>query len=372
MDASLIIFDIDETLYSNYDKQIPASTLIALDKLKNAGHTLAIATGRAPCELIGVVKKLPFDFYILANGQLVLRNGEIIYENAIEKEILHEIFEAAEAAGVHIGFSSVAHSSVTGLTDTMRAAFERYYETMPEISKSIDQHGSIYQMWYLSEDVIDISEKFKDKLRFLPWLSGGADVISTGASKAIGLTKTLEALEGILPEKIVFFGDGMNDIELIEMADIGVAMGNAVEPLKEVADFVTKNIEEDGIYYACQQLGLFADVDKEEENEIDGLILELKTKIENEPAVLEHYLHLKSLYSGYTRDSESAIKILEQARLHFPNSITLLLELATTSEFELEDLEKAKGYYEQVLTLDATNELALSALNILNDKNIHP
>lgn len=55
----------------------------------------------------------------------------------------------------------------------------------------------------------------------------------------------------------VAFGDSMNDIEVVQEAGIGVAMGNAVDALKKVADYVTAPIEEDGIYKACEHLHLF-------------------------------------------------------------------------------------------------------------------
>jgi len=369
MESCLIIFDIDETLYINHESRIPEGTLDAIHKLKTAGHMLAIATGRALFELIDEVKNLPFDFFILANGQLVLRHDEVIYENPIEQEILQEILADAKEAGVHIGFNSATHSSVTGLTDLMQVAFEKYYTNMPLVAPGIDEHGSIYQIWYLSEDIATVSEKFKDKLRFLPWLSGGADVIPAGSSKANGLMKTIEALDDVLPKKIVFFGDGINDIELIQMADIGIAMGNAVDALKEVADFVTKNIEDEGIYYACEQLGLFEDAVNDKD--MNELIAKLTAQIENEPHSLENYLHLKTLYSSYRQDSIAAVNVLKQALIHLPDNVTLLLELATVHEFELEDIQSARKYYEQVLALEPTNELALSGLDILNDQNIH-
>jgi len=371
MEPCLIIFDIDETLYINHESRIPKSTLDAISKLKAAGHTLAIATGRAPFELIDETKQLPVDFFILANGQLVVQNDEIIYEKAIDIDIINEIITEAERHGVYIGFNFAAHSAVTGMTDAMRETFSKYYSHLPEVTKDIKNHGSVYQIWYISEDLTDITEKFKDKLKFLPWLRNGADVIPVGASKAVGLTKTLEILGDTLPKKIVFFGDGMNDLELIEMADIGVAMGNAVEPLKAVANFVTKNIEDDGIYYACEQLGLFGVVSNNSD-EVKALITQLEDTIAAEPHILDHYWRLKSLYSSYTRASEKAVKILEDALMYFPDDVKLLIELAAVCEFELEDYAKAKLYYEKVLVLDPTHELALDALDVLNDKNIHP
>jgi len=367
----LIIFDIDETLYINHESRIPESTLDAITKLKAAGHTLAIATGRAPFELIDEAKLLPIDFFILANGQLVLRNDEIIYDNPIDDNIIYEIMAEAEAAGVHIGFNSATHSSITGMTDTIHDIFAHYYSNMPEISKNIDSHDAIYQIWYISEDLADITEKFKDKLRFIPWLEYGADVIPAGISKAIGLTKALEAIDDVLPEKIVFFGDGINDIELIEMADIGIAMGNAEDTVKAVADFVTKNIEDDGIYFACEQLGLF-EATSTEETEVNALIAQLKFAIAADPTTLANYLKLKSIYSSYTRESTQAVKTLESALVYFPDNVVLLVELASVCEFELEDHIKAKQYYKRVLEVDPTNELAINALTILNDKSIHP
>ena len=370
MEPYLIIFDIDETLYINHESRIPETTLDAISKLKAAGHTLAIATGRAPFEL-DVVKQLPIEFFILANGQLVLRNEDIIYENPIDIKIINEIMTEARQAGVHIGFNSMTHGSITGITAEVQEIFAKYYSSMPEITKSIDGHEAIYQLWYISEDLTNITEKFGDKLRFIPWAEHGADVIPVGISKAVGLIKALEVLDDVLPEKIVFFGDGINDIELIEMADIGIAMGNAASAVKEVADFVTKNVEDDGIYYACEQLGLF-EAGFKDDDEVNTLIAQLEAAIKAKPNVLDNYFELKSLYTHYTKSSAQAAKVLEDALVYFPNNVKLLVELATVYEIELEDYAKAKMYYERVLELAPTHELATNGLTLLNDKSIHP
>jgi len=258
MKPSLIIFDIDETLYMNSESRIPENAVAAVQKLKEAGHMLAIATGRAPFEIMDEIKQLPIDFYILANGQLVVRNDEIIYESAIKFDTIKELMADADIAGVYLGFNSATRTFLTGMTNEMHESFAGYHLPMPEISRDIENDESIHQIWYFSDDYTTIAEKYKGKLRFLPWLRNpGADILPIGVSKAVALEKMLEILDDSSYDKIVFFGDGMNDIELIEMVDIGIAMGNAVEPLKAVADFVTKNIEDDGVYHACEQLGLF-------------------------------------------------------------------------------------------------------------------
>ena len=257
MEKCLILFDIDETLYLNHERRIPESTLIALAKLKAAGHTLAVATGRAPFEINETIKNLPFDFFILNNGQYVLQNGKVIYENPIEPATIKALMADAKDAHICLGFSSATRSTVTGVNDLIHHIFTHSDLTYPKVDPTIVETENIFQVWFFSEDYPAYAKKYEEKVRFVPWLDNGSDIIPTGASKATGLLKTIEANHHKLPKKIVFFGDGANDIELVELADIGIAMGNAVDPLKEKADFITKNIEDDGIYYACEQLGLF-------------------------------------------------------------------------------------------------------------------
>lgn len=257
MEKCLIIFDIDETLYMNHERRIPESTLDALAKLKQAGHTLAVATGRAPFEISETIRNLPFEFFITNNGQFVEQDNKVIYENPINPNIIKELVNEVVADGIHLGFVSATRCTVTGMNDIIHNNFIKIHLTYPEIDPTIIDTENIFLVWFFSTDYAKYTKKYEEKVRFVPWLENGSDIIPPGASKAAGLLKTIEANQDQLPKKIVFFGDGANDIELIEMADIGVAMGNAINELKEKADFITKNIEDDGIYYACKQLGLF-------------------------------------------------------------------------------------------------------------------
>ena len=108
------------------------------------------------------------------------------------------------------------------------------------------------------EQVKEMEREFPT-LKLPMFASGhGADVVEKGNSKADGLRR----LAVYFGEKedlsdTVAFGDSMNDIEVVQEAGIGVAMGNAVDALKKVADYVTAPIGEDGIYKACEHLHLF-------------------------------------------------------------------------------------------------------------------
>ena len=82
----------------------------------------------------------------------------------------------------------------------------------------------------------------------------GADVITKEVSKANGIQPLLDYYQKDWSD-IVAFGDSMNDYEMIEKAGNGIAMGNAVDKLKEVADYVTRPIEEEGVSFALRHFG---------------------------------------------------------------------------------------------------------------------
>ncbi|MDO5793717.1 MAG: Cof-type HAD-IIB family hydrolase [Turicibacter sp.] len=256
MKKSLILFDIDGTILQSDINEIPASTITAIQKLKEAGHELAVATGRALFLVDERIRQLPFNTFVTANGQHIMHNGEVIYENAIPTEVIESLIEEAKTMDTAIGLLTATRSTVTGSDAAVQESFKRVSIKMPEILPDLHKEESILQAWYFSEDFKHLPEKYKHHLRFVPWLSFGADIVPINGSKAEGIKQLMNHLSE-KPEQIIAFGDGHNDIEMLQLADIGVAMGNASDEVKSHADFVTKAIDEDGIYYACEKLGLF-------------------------------------------------------------------------------------------------------------------
>ena len=85
--------------------------------------------------------------------------------------------------------------------------------------------------------------------------NSSGEISSRGINKAFGMQVYLEHTE-ITRENTIAFGDGINDIEMLKYAHVGVAMGNAVDALKKQADYVTSGIDEDGIECALNAFGL--------------------------------------------------------------------------------------------------------------------
>ncbi|HAX73274.1 MAG TPA: Cof-type HAD-IIB family hydrolase [Firmicutes bacterium] len=256
MTKSLILFDIDGTLLQSDINQIPDSTILALTKLKAAGHDLGIATGR-PLYLVDErIRNLPVNVFITANGQHILYNNDVIYENPIPSEVVQSLIDEAKALNIPIGLVSSNQSAVTVQTEGVLESFKRVSMPLPSVGTDLHHKESILQAWFFSNEFEQLQEKYETHLKFVPWLEFGADVVPLNGSKAEGIKYLMTHLDEV-PKRLITFGDGYNDLEMLELADIGVAMGNAHDDVKLRADFVTKRIDEDGIYHACEILDLF-------------------------------------------------------------------------------------------------------------------
>ena len=256
MEQSFIFIDIDETLYDNRHQKIYDSAREAVFKLSEAGHELCIATGRSASEISSEIKALPFDYFILSNGQHIAKKDEMLEQVGIDTEILEKLIERATELDIALGLVSAYESSLVHVNEHVVKAFEKFKVPLPKVDAELYKRMPILQVMILSEDFKGMDVEFESHLRFVRWSECGAHILPVGASKANGIKRLLAILPE-LPKHIVAFGDGYNDMEMLKIANIGVAMGNAPDTVKNIADFVTKPIDEDGIYHACEQLTLF-------------------------------------------------------------------------------------------------------------------
>lgn len=249
-------FDVDGTLLSHKTKCVPESARKALKALKEKGILCIVATGRQISEM----EKLPiadiaFDGYLTLNGQLML-DGEknIVFSKPITghvKDFLVHQFEN------HVYPALLVEEKYTYLnyvTDHVRATQEAISSQIPPLDTY--RGGEIYQVCaYLRPGEEHYLAEIADDCVITRWHFGGMDVVAKGGGKVSGIREYLEK-NGLTREEIIAFGDGENDIEMLSFAGIGVAMGNAVEEAKKAADYVTADIDEDGIAKALTHFGL--------------------------------------------------------------------------------------------------------------------
>ena len=248
-----VFFDVDGTLVSHKSKSVPESAGKALDKLREKGIKVLLSTGRHIHELKDMpTHEMKFDGYVILNGQIGLdENQNIIFSNPFGKEDVEgllEIFHKKEYPFVLVNEDGHYMNFVNEFVETAMAGVST---AVPPVRKYGGEE--LYQATVFippSEDENFIS-KLPKGCKLARWGSHGADIIAAEGGKAVGMKFFSEAL-GILPEEMMAFGDAQNDMDMMEYAGIGVAMGNAEECLKQIADYVTTDVDDDGVLRALQ------------------------------------------------------------------------------------------------------------------------
>ena len=250
--------DIDGTLVGFHEAEIRDEVLDALETLRRKGIRLYISSGR-PKGLIRNLKDYPFDGYVTMNGSLVTLGGEVIYSVPLPKEAAVRIAEIS----CREGFAAVAFMADgmgINLQNDITARINKMihvpdFPTIPLVETVRENQVYQYTVYVTQEQL---------ELYYLPYVPGTAwprwhpdfiDAIPAEASKAAAIAKILERT-GLKREEIIAFGDGGNDISMLQYAGIGVAMGNAEAEVREAADHVTADVDDDGLRKAFRHFGL--------------------------------------------------------------------------------------------------------------------
>ncbi|MGJ7923126.1 Cof-type HAD-IIB family hydrolase [Neobacillus sp. LXY-4] len=252
----IIFFDIDGTLL-DHEKKLPFKTKQAVQQLKENGVFVAIATGRAPFMFESLRKELDIDSFVSYNGQYVVFENEVIYTNPLNNDELKRLHNHSEQND---------HPLVFMDEKTMKASVPHHYYIEKSMSSLQMDHPEQDESFYHNREILQallfVEEEHEDlyqgnypHFNFVRWHPYSVDVIPKGGSKAEGVKRMVERI-GFKLEDVYAFGDGLNDMEMLSAVGTGVAMGNSVNELKQQADFITKDVDQDGIWYGLKELGL--------------------------------------------------------------------------------------------------------------------
>lgn len=253
----LIFFDIDGTLL-DHEKELPASTKEAIFQLKEKGHEIAIATGRAPFMYTDLREELGIHTFVSYNGQYVVFNGEELYTNPLNKAPLLKLTETALSNNHPIVYMDhedmkanvPEHPYINEGIATLK--INQFPDHDPYYYKGRDLYQSL--LFCPEGEEKQYESEFTD-FDFVRWHPLSVDVLPKGGSKAKGIEKLVAKL-GFSEEDVYAFGDGLNDMEMLNTVHHSVAMGNAVDKVKSVARYVTKSVDDDGIYHGLKMVGL--------------------------------------------------------------------------------------------------------------------
>lgn len=247
-----VFLDFDWTLYSHNEKKIPDSALKAIKEAQANGVKIFLSTGRDKMELEAFDHRgFKYDGYVLASGQLLLDKAQNIIEvNYIkEKEKLIKLFNENK---VPLMLRGIDTFFINYLNETAEKVCTAINADIPKLKKYEGEDFLLAIAFIDTEEQRQEIIKNCDNLNVTWWTDKAADIISKDINKVMGIYKILEYYN-INKEDILAIGDGQNDIEMMEECANSVAMGNSIQKIKDLADFVTSDIDEDGIYNAFKQ-----------------------------------------------------------------------------------------------------------------------
>lgn len=253
----IVFVDFDGTLFSHYSNRIPSSAVKAIEQMQDNGILVFICTGRSLYELDDFdLAGLKFDGIIANNGQLAYdKNGKELINTPIDGELKDFIVDFFNKKTVPITFNTISRVFCNYLDDELIRMLAEINTVAPEAKAYEGEDIYMCSAFYNNQERWNELMSIKDIANITYWHSGGVDIVPKSSTKAKAVEKIIE-MYGIKQTETMAIGDSENDVNLLKYCEIGVAMGNGTNDVKEVADYVTDHIDNDGIYNICKKLNL--------------------------------------------------------------------------------------------------------------------
>ncbi len=255
-DIKIAFFDIDGTMIDIGSRKITPNMLKTLSDLQKNGIKICIATGRPPA-ILPHFQGIDFDTYLTFNASYCYTNDEVIFRNPIPPADVQTVIRNAAKIHRPLALAGASRMGANG-SDKDLADYFAISQHDLVIADDFDQLSKeeIFQIMIgcREEEYETILEDVKGA-RITAWWDRAADIISATGSKGYGIEKVLDYYH-LDKRQAIAFGDGANDIEMLQTVGLGVAMGNAGEHVKAAADDICGTAADDGIFTYCRDHGL--------------------------------------------------------------------------------------------------------------------
>lgn len=254
----IVFLDFDNTLYSHSTDSICDSAYLAIKKLQEKGIKVFLCTGRPYCELrFFDLAKYNFDGILASEGQIGFdKDDNIIYNNPITGKLKEEIIDRFNNKKLPMIISTERDFFANYIDETINNINSAIHTENPEVKEFTNENIYMCSVFHgKNEDEWNKIFELKDIADIAVWNPKAVDLIPKNSSKALGIDAIINKLD-IKKEETMCFGDSYNDIEMIKYCEIGIAMGNSKDPVKQAADYITNDIDEDGIYNALKHFDL--------------------------------------------------------------------------------------------------------------------
>lgn len=262
----VIALDLDGTLTNNA-KEVTPKTREALIKAQNNGCVVVLASGRPTFGIEPVAECLELEqrggFILSYNGGKIInwKTKEEIYDKSLPKDVIPVIYRYAKKHE----YALLGYAGKDIVTETPDDEYVReesrinkmQIRKVDNLLDNLEEHPTKLLMTGKPADMIKAEEGLGTLLanrisvyRSAPFF---VELVPNGIDKAQSLLRLLSSLN-LTPNDMIAFGDGYNDLSMLHLAGMGVAMANAAPEVRAEADYVTLSNEEDGVAAALEKL----------------------------------------------------------------------------------------------------------------------
>ena len=262
-DRKAVFFDIDGTLFEQ-GNEVPESTVKAIHQLRKNGHLAFVCSGRSRIMVPETpILSVGFDGLIAACGMYGSFGEKILFDEEMSCEQLSDIIPVLKSTGtmyilegteyIYYDELTIHHAIDDWYVRSIKEMVPERFRVVPETIEEIHANKISIQVPMSRKE--EVFERAKNYFQLLLHEENIAEIVPYGFTKAAGIQRMCELL-GIAREDTLAVGDSVNDIEMLRYAQVGIVMGNGTQIAKENADYVTTDINEDGIWNALAHFGL--------------------------------------------------------------------------------------------------------------------
>lgn len=249
-----VFFDIDGTLLSFKTHDVSASTQKAIEQLQRQGIKVILSTGRS-INSIDHIKFLDFDGFITFNGgYCVTQESDVLFKQTIHANDIESVLNYVKERPLSFSFMSEKEITIYDVTPEVAGMYAHLNLPVPPLVdiNHVDTAGILQTNIFLGpeEEKVFMQDVMPNSVASR-WTPLFADVNPKGQSKQVGIDIFCKHF-GLDITQTMAFGDGGNDITMLKHVGLGVAMGNANPEVKAIADYVTTDVDNDGIWNALK------------------------------------------------------------------------------------------------------------------------
>lgn len=277
MNHKLLFIDIDGTLFDHAKDAIPESAKNAILSAKSKGHKIFLSTGRPYVDIDQEILNFPLDGMIVSCGAVVYVDNKPIYCKTYPQKELINLIQFMIDNNIGFSLDGIHKNYLTEEAFNCLSSLMFKNNEDSELSRAMMAKNNCFPFEDMKEEdlkeVVKISiftknkesceklfQKIPDSLTGFMYKNNHLDLYNgeisiKGITKATGLKQITSYLNKAIEDTVVI-GDSLNDLDILQEAGLSICMGNGTDECKEIADFTTKHISDDGLAYALKHFKL--------------------------------------------------------------------------------------------------------------------